>query len=100
MQHVITNGTVVPQTDHRKAFRRQRLMPQTPEHLGGFWRTISSSSILGVALYAVAIVNAHLIEVFGNRPPFVRDLLQAYESGRRRMFPRLHLLTFQSPLFL
>ena len=100
MQHVITNGAVVPQADHCKAFCRQRLMPQTPEYLGGFCRTLRSSSILGVALYAVAIVNTHLIEVFRNRPPFVRDFIQAYESGRRRMFARLHLLTFQSPVFL
>src|SRR5207244_9039154 len=99
MQHVITNGTVVAQPDHRKAFCRQRLMPQTPELLGCVWRTLSNRSILGVALDAAAIMHAHLIEVLGNGPAFVCDLIQPYKSGRRRMFPRLHLFTFQSPLF-
>ena len=80
MQHVITNGTVVAQADHRKAFCRQCLMPQTPERLGGVWSTVSNGSILGVTLYAVAIMHAHLIEVLGNGPPFVCDLIQAYEK--------------------
>src|SRR5262249_10607762 len=98
MEDIITNGALVPQTDHRKALCRQRLMPQTPECLAGFGGTLLNRSILGITLYTSAIVHAHLIDMFGKGPPFVCDLLQAYECGRCCMFPCLHFLKFQTPV--
>jgi hypothetical protein len=94
MQHIIADSALVPQADHGKALCRQRLMPEPPECLAGFGRTFSYRSILGISFDAVAIVHAHLIEMFGNGPPFVCDLIEANERGRRGMFPCPHFLMF------
>ena len=66
MQDLVADDSLVSQPDHRLTFRRKGLMPQAAER---FERAVRISvSLTAIPLSLSLIMNAHLVEVLGDRP--------------------------------
>src|SRR5947208_13130766 len=100
MEHFVADRAVITQPDQGRPVSRQRLMPQPPEGLGGFHRTLLIHGAGSrVALEPPAIMDAQSFSVVRHQPVFTRQPIQPGQGRGGGMLPRLHFFPFESTVF-